>query len=100
MPIVDDDQIQIVRATRQGSNNIEINVTWTNPSTGENYGTFGVTFNNVSEARNFLANQTHEDVLRTLLSICINKSTGNLSASAFDALQGKTFRIRQRVVEI
>ena len=96
MPITDNDLIAVNRATRSGSNNIEINVTWTDGATAENKGTFTIQWADTAEFRAWLEDQSSQDLMRSVMLQCLNRTTGELRPAVFDALPNKTFRILQR----
>lgn len=100
MPIMDNDLVLVNRATRSGSDNIEVNVTWTDGTTGEYKGAFTVQWPNAEEFKTWLEDQNYNDLMRAVLLQCFNRSTGALRATVFDALPGKTFRVQQRVQQV
>ena len=100
MPIADNDLLLINRATRSGSTNIEVNMTWTDGTTGENKGTYSVQWATADELKAFLEQQSFDDLARSLMLQCLNRTTGALRPTVFDAMPGKTFRVMIRVQEV
>jgi hypothetical protein len=100
MPITDNDLLQVVETHRNGSTNIGLTVKWTDGFTGEDRGSFTVDWPDVEFVKTFLADQNFNDVLRYLLLQCLNRTTGALRASVFDAMPGKSFRVLAKVQEV
>jgi hypothetical protein len=100
MPIMDNDLILVNRALRSGSNNIEVNVTWTDGTTGAPKGSFTIQWATAEEFKEWLEAQSSDDLMRSVLLQCFNRNTGALRPAVFDAMPGKTFRVQQRVQEV
>ena len=99
MPITDNDLASVIRATRNGSTNISVEIDWTDGFTNTLRGRFSISFADAAEFIFFLEGQTFEDVMRAVLGQCLNRNTGALRPTVFDGLAGKTFRINQRVTQ-
>ena len=100
MPIADNDLLLVNRATRSGSTNIEVNMTWTDGATGENKGTHSIQWTTADDLKRFLEEQSFDDLARSLMLQCLNRTTGALRSAVFDAMPGKTFRVMIRVQEV
>jgi hypothetical protein len=96
MPITDNDLVTVRKATRTGATNISFEVHWKEGTTGEDKGTYTLSWADTDAFREFLQSQTFEDAMRAVLLQCLNTSTGALRGAVFDSLPGKTFRIMQR----
>lgn len=99
MPIVDNDQVIVRRATRNGATNIEIEIEW-KKADGTSLGVYSVSWRDTDEFRVFLEGQEFDDVIRAVMLQCLNQTTGALRPTVFDALAGKTFQVQTKVQQV
>lgn len=100
MPITDNDLVTVRKATRDGSTNIQVEFKWIDGVTGEDKGVFVSSWSTAAEFKAWLEDQSPEELKRAFLLQCLNRDTGALRASVFDALAGKQFRVQQRVQQV
>lgn len=100
MPIVDQDTLTITSVSRKpGDVDLQINFVWTNAA-GENLGAFGISFPNFPAMKAFMEEQTMDDVGRNLCGLLVNTTDGSFRRGVFNAMQGKTYRITSKAVEV
>lgn len=100
MARVDSDRITIVRATRnQNTGAFEIEMDWFD-NLGVLKGRIAVSYASEEEARATLDSQTQKDIFRPLVARLFARTDGSFARAFFDALPGKTFEIRQTIVQV
>lgn len=97
MPIIDQDQIIIHRTGRNGANNIWIEWEWVSGQTGKLISSWTT----AEDARHVVEEGNLDDILRAILSACINKSTGAFRPSVFDNMGGgKSYTVQLKVNQV
>jgi len=98
MPIVDQDQITIHRTGRDGSNSIWIEWEWTSGQTGQSSGKMTSSWDTADQARQMVEESNQDDIMRAILSACINKTTGAFRPAVFDGMGGgKQYVVQSKV---
>lgn len=96
MPLVDADYMTVRTTSRNGANDIAIEVQWEDGLSGADNGTFHMEWANTTAVREFLASQAAQEVMRALLMICYDRTTDSFKPTVFDNMPGNRFRILVR----
>jgi hypothetical protein len=100
---IDNDTVQVIKATRSGTalapTNIEIQLQW-NDSNGNVMGTFTFSFADLDDIKRVIAEQDSGDIIRSLVTLLVDRNNGSFNPLVFNQMEGSTYRITTRATKI